>query len=73
MPLPTDTLATKGTRGVHESRGTKRKDTSPEMDQGINLEMIQQKVCLSRDPDLNLLFVQAITQTSLTRLESPEN
>lgn len=40
---------------------------------GINLEMIQQNLCLSWDPDLNLLFVQEIAQTSLTMLESPEN
>lgn len=42
------------------------------MEQGINLEMIQQKG-LSWDPVLKLLFVQAITQTSLTMLESQEN
>ena len=56
----------KGIPDAHGCRGTKGKEPSPEMARGINLPTIQQRVSLSWDPDLNLLFVQAVAPTSLT-------
>lgn len=51
-------------------RGTKGEEPFTGMAQGINSQMTQQKICLSWDPDFNLLFAQATAQPSLAILES---
>lgn len=49
--------------------GTKCEEPFIGMAQGINLQMTQQKICLSWDPDFKLLFAQATAQPSLAILE----